>query len=163
MALTITKAKPKSSFEYTPISQKGEDKPFTVLFDALPLDVLASLQDDAIKVSQDGGYNVSINTLNYAVIKTALTGWENVEAADGPVRFKRDHNGVTDGTLSLIPGDIRTELATIIVEVSKDLPNAEEYLSELDKLTDEELEDQEQEQEVEVKETKKPTRKARSK
>ena len=118
-----------------------EEIPFTVHFEALGLDTLAELQDSAIRVSKDGEYSISINTLNYAVIKRALTGWENVEAQDGPVRFKRDNNGATDSSLALIPGDIRSELATIIVEVSKDLPNAEEYLEELDRLSKEAFEE----------------------
>jgi len=138
MALTVKKAKLKTSFEYTPIIEKGQDKPFTVLFDAISLETLAGLQDDAIKVSQDGNYSVSINTLNYAVLKEALTGWKNIETDEGPVVFKRDHNGASEASLALIPADIRSELATIIVEVSKDLPNAEKYLKELDALAKEE-------------------------
>jgi len=158
MALTVTKAKLQNSFEYVPLTEKGQEKPFTILFDALPLDVLALLQDDAIKVSQDGGYSVSINTLNYSVIKQAITGWKNVEADDGPVRFKRDNNGATDGSLALIPGDIRTELATIIVEVSKDLPNAVEYLAELTKLAEDEAAELADESGIEDKEKEvKPT------
>ncbi len=142
MALTVAKAKLKTSFEYTPIIEKGNDKPFTVMFEALPLDALATLQDDAIRVSQDGRYSVSINSLNYAVLKEALTGWKNVEADDGPVRFKRDNAGASEGSLALIPADMRSELATVIVEVSKDLPNAEEYLNELDRLALEDGEEQ---------------------
>ena len=161
MALTLTKSKLKTEFEYAPISQKGEDKPFTVKFTAIPLDSLAELQDAALKVSKDGEYNMSINTLNYATIKLALTGWYNIEADDGPIRFKRDNNGATDGSLALIPGDIRNELATIIIEVSKDLPNAEEYLKELELLAeDDEVEDEVVEEEV-VEET--PKRKPRAK
>lgn len=150
MALTVTKAKLENSFEYVPLSQKGEDKPFTVMFDALPLDVLANLQDAAIRVSQDGEYSISINSLNYAVIKAGLTGWKNVESDEGTVRFKRDNKGASDSSLSLIPGDIRTELATVIVEVSKDLPNASTYLAELDRLATEDV-DGEYEEDVEPK------------
>lgn len=134
MALQVTKAKLETSFEYVPLSQKGEDNPFTIQFEAIKLDELAELQDSAIRINKDGEYSVSINTLNYAVIKAALTGWSNISDDKGAIRFKRDDKGATDSSLSLIPGDIRNELATIIVEVSKDLPNAEEYLAELDKL-----------------------------
>jgi len=143
MALNVSKAKLKTDFEYIPLSQKGEDKPFTVTFKAISLDVLAELQDAAVRVSKDGEYSISINTLNYNVLKEALIGWQNVESEkDGPVRFKRDNLGATDGSLSLIPGDIRSELSTVIVEVSKDLPNAEAYLSELNKLGLEDDEDE---------------------
>lgn len=134
MALTVTKAKLQTNFEYIPLTQKGEDKPFTVYFDAIKLDDLAELQDAAIRINKDGEYSISINTLNYAVIKEALTGWANISDDKGSIRFKRDDKGATDSSLVLIPGDIRNELATIIVEVSKDLPNAVEYLAELSNL-----------------------------
>lgn len=141
MALTIKKSKLKTDFSYVPLTQKGNDKPFTVQFEALPLDTLAELQDAAIRVSKDGEYSISINTLNYAVIKKAIMGWNNVEDDNGPVRFKRDNRGATDSSLALIPADIRSELATVIVEVSKDLPNAEAYLEELDALAQEDAEE----------------------
>ena len=92
MALKLTKAKLTTNFEYVPLVQKGEDKPFTVQFERISLDTLAELQDSAIRVSKDGEYSISINTLNYAVIKLAMTGWKNVETNDGPIRFKRDNN-----------------------------------------------------------------------
>lgn len=154
MALTVPNAKLKTDFEYTPISQVGEDKPFIVQFDSIPLDKLAELQDSAVRVSKEGEYSISINTLNYSVIKLALTGWKNVEADDGPIRFKRDNRGATDSTLSIIPGDIRSELATVIVEVSKDLPNAEAYLASLSALSDS-LDDSEDEVTKEAPKTKK--------
>ena len=158
MALSVSKARLTTSFKYIPTAQKMEEIPFTVHFEAIPLDSLAELQDSAIRVSKDGEYSISINTLNYAVIKEALTGWENVEADDGPVRFKRDNRGATDGSLALIPGDIRSELATIIVEVSRDLPNAEEYLAELDKLSREAQDEEDEGEAVEEVKAKPKTR-----
>ncbi len=137
MALTVAKAKFRTDFTYIPMSQKGVDKPFTVMFNSIPLDRLAVLQDEAIKVSPNGEYSMSINTLNYKVLIESLTGWKNVETEDGPVYFKRDNSGASESSLALIPADIRGELSTIIVEVSKDLPNAENYLKELDKLMEE--------------------------
>jgi len=134
MALKLTKAKLKTDFEYVPLSEKGTENPFTVLFDSIGLDSLAELQDAAIRVSKDGEYNISLNTLNYEVLKLAITGWKHVEADAGPIRFKRDNKGATDSSLVLIPADMRSEIATIIIEVSKDLPNAEEYLKELENL-----------------------------
>jgi len=167
MALTVSKAKLKTSFIYVPTAEKMEDRPFKVHFEAIPLDSLAELQDAAIRVSKEGEYSISINTLNYAVIKEALIGWENVESDAGVVQFKRDHKGATDNTLALIPGDIRSELATIIVEVSKDLPNAEEYLEQLDRLSkeayEEAREDEAEDEPAEVVEEVKAKPKARAK
>jgi len=146
MALTLSKAKLKTDFEYSPLSEKLEEAPFTVMFTALPLDVLAKLQDSALSVSKDGEYNVSINSLNHSVLKLAITGWKNIGTEEAPIRLKRDDNGATDSSLTLIPGDMRSELATIIIEVSKDLPNAEDYLAELDKLAREDVEEEEVEE-----------------
>ena len=154
MSLQVKNAKLETNFEYIPLSQKGEDSPFTIRFEALKLDNLAELQDSAIRIDKDGNYSVSINSLNYAVLKAGLTDWENISDDKGHIRFKRDNNGATDSSLALIPGDIRNELATIIVEVSKDLPNAEEYLAELEKLS---AEDSDYVEEiVEEKPVKKP-------
>ena len=161
MALKLSKAKLTTNFEYVPLVQKGEDKPFTVQFESIPLDALAELQDSAIRVSKDGEYSISINSLNYAVIKLAVTGWKNVETEEGPIRFKRDNRGATDGSLALIPADMRNEIATIIIEVSKDLPNAEEYLDELTKLAKEDDEDELVDEIPEPIET--PTKKPRAK
>ncbi len=162
MALTLTRAKLKTNFEYVPITEKGTDAPFTIVFDSIGLDTLAELQDAAIRVSKDGEYSISINTLNYAVLKLALVGWKNVNTDDGPIRFKRDNNGATDSSLALIPGDMRNELATIILEVSKDLPNAEDYLATLDELASED-EDTEEDETPAQEETPKPKRKPREK
>ncbi len=159
MALKINKAKPKTSYEYVPIIEKGVDNPFTIMFDRIPLDELAVLQDDALSVNKEGEYSISINTLNYQVLKLALTGWKNVETDEGVVIFKRDNAGTSDGSLSLIPGDIRGELATVIIEVSKDLSNAEEYLKELEKLAVEDNEEEEDVVEEKPKTTKRQTKK----
>ena len=163
MALTVSKAKLTTDFEYIPLSQKGEDTPFKVNFTAIKLDALAELQDAAIRINKDGEYSVSINTLNYAVIKEGLTGWSNIADDTGPIRFKRDNNGATDSTLSLIPGDIRNELATVIVEVSKDLPNAAEYLVELERLSKEEADYEDEGDYEDEKVEEKPVKKSRAK
>ena len=151
MALTLKNSKLKTTFDYTPISQLGEDKPFSVRFNIIALDALAKLQDDALTVNKDGEYNISVNTLNYEVLKQSLIAWSNIEDDKGPIRFKRDNAGTTDSTLQLIPAEIRSELATIIVEVSKDLPNAEDYLAEVGKIAEDELEDEDNEEEAEEK------------
>jgi len=149
MALKVTKAKLNTEFRYTPLSEAGEDKPFTVYFTAISLDKLAALQDAALKVDSSGAYSVSVNTLNYEVLKTALTGWENVESDNGPVAFKRTNEGTTEGSLALIPTEMRNEIATVIVEVSRDLPNAEEYLKTLTDLAADAAEEVAEERETE--------------
>jgi len=163
MALTISRAKPITDFEYVPLAEKLESAPFTVLFSAIPLDTLAKLQDAALSVSKDGEYNISINSLNHSVLKLALTGWKNIGTEDAPIRFKRDSNGASDGSLTLIPGDIRSEIATIIIEVSKDLPNAEEYLAELNKLAMEDVEDEDEQKEAEPEVVVEKPKRARKK
>lgn len=134
MGLKVNNASFKTTFEYVPLAQRGEKKPFTIIFEALKMDKLAKLKDNAMRVDENGNYTVSLNTLNYEVLKSGIVGWKNIEDAKGAVKFKSDKQGASDESLTLIPIDIRNEIATIIVEVSNDLPNAEEYLAEIDRL-----------------------------
>jgi len=128
MAL-ITKNKTfDDTYEYTPVNQRGEEKPFSVTFKRIPLDVLAVLQDEAVALSQSGTYTINVNSQYLKTLKYALTGWKNVNDGKKDIKFRIVHGEASDESLGIIPPELRAEIASIIIEVSKDPANADVIL-----------------------------------
>jgi len=129
MALTLTKITPQDEYTYIPESQRGETKPFSVTFKRIPLDKLAVLQDESIGIKQSGTYTININSQHYNALKVALVGWSNITEGKKAIKFRIVRGVASDESLELLPADIRAEIASVIIEVSKDPSNADEYLN----------------------------------
>jgi len=127
MALTITQK--DDEYKYTPVSQRGEDKPFTVTFKVLSLEVLAEAQDTVLNVGNDQNMTMHVNSQNLTALRHGLIGWENIEDSNGkPVKFRIVRGITATECLEYLPQDIRTEVATVILEVSKDPARAKDLL-----------------------------------
>ena len=129
MALVLNKVILEEEYEYIPESQKGEDKPFTVKFKRIPLDKLAELQDESIGIRQSGTYTININSQHYNALKLSLIGWDNIMDGKKPLKFRILRNLASDESLEMIPTEIRTEIASVIIEVSKNPADADLYLN----------------------------------
>lgn len=128
MALNISKTSFDSEYTYIPLAERGEDKPFSVTFNRIPLDKLAVIQDDAITVKQSGAYALNINSQYYNILKFALTGWENITEGKKAIKFRIVHGVASNESLEILPSDIRAEIASVILDVSRDPSNADVYL-----------------------------------
>jgi predicted PilT family ATPase len=128
MAL-ITKNKTfDDTYEYTPVDQRDEAKPFSVVFKRIPLDVLAVLQDESVALNQSGTYTINVNSQYLKALKYALVDWKNVNDGKKDIKFRIVHGEASDESLEILPPELRAEIAAIIIEVSKDPANADVIL-----------------------------------
>lgn len=128
MALKISKSNFETDYTYIPVSERGEAKPFSISFKRIPLDKLALIQDEAITIKQSGTYALNINSQYYNILKMALTGWENITEGKKEIKFRIVHGVASDESIEILPADIRAEIASVILDVSRDPSNADAYL-----------------------------------
>lgn len=119
----------KQEFTYTPYSERGTEKPFSVTFKLLGAQQLAKLDDNLIMVVQDEGMSVKRGTYSYKAVKASLVSWSNVEDEKGKVELVKNSKGeVEDTSLSLIPASMLEEIANVIIACSKNPSNSDVYL-----------------------------------
>jgi len=127
MALKISKQK---EYEYTPLQFREDEKPFKVWFKPLTASELASLEDNLIELNPTSNSMViragshDLNVLRYSLLR-----WEGVEDEKGnPIKLDIVDGVVQDESLEQIPLSIRSEIAGVINNVSKDPDNSDLYL-----------------------------------
>ena len=135
MAIKITEA-PKS-FDYIPLTERGEQNPFTVTIQKLPPKQFTILEDKMAKINQDESISFTTGTFNWAVIKQGVLSWENLlDANDKPITVLKASNGeILDQSLNLLPLELITEIANVIVSISKDPDNADIYLGKVEDIS----------------------------
>jgi hypothetical protein len=128
MAITIRKT--QETYEYVPLIERGEEKPFTVIIKRLPPRQFTILEDKMAKINQDESISFTTGTFNWAVIKKGIIDWRNMLDENGKEIYplKNGKGELLDETLDLLPLDIITEIANTIVGISKDPDNANIYL-----------------------------------
>ena len=125
MALQIT-SNLKNSYEYTPVSERGEEAPFTVKLRRLSLEVLALTQDSSFNINKDQSYSYRINSQNLTALKHGLIGWKNIIDEDGkPIKFKMDGPIASMESLEYLPIEFRTEIANVILALSNNPSKAD--------------------------------------
>jgi len=127
MALVINKT---TEYNYTPIGERGEDKPFSIKFKPLTTKQLAVLEDSVVSLKTTGDMSLAQGSFNYKTVKASLISWSNVIDPNGAeVTPEFAANGeVKDESLDLIPPPVFTELANVIIGVSKNPNEAQAYL-----------------------------------
>ncbi len=126
MALIITK---QEEYTYIPLTERGDKKPFTVTFKRLDVRALAALEDGFVNLKGENNISLQQGSYNYKAVKTGITSWINLTdgKTDYPVKTNK-RSEVLDECLDLLPANMLTEIATVIVGVSKDPANAEDFL-----------------------------------
>jgi hypothetical protein len=128
MAISVSqKALPKD-YTYTPASERGEDKPFMVTFEALPLETVATLTDEAVLVNPSGSYQLNIQSQTLNILKLALKDWQGVYDGKKVVKFRVVHGVAAEENIMMIPEGYRTEIAMVVLGVSKNPYDAESIL-----------------------------------
>lgn len=119
----------KKEIKYIPISERAEEKPFTVWFTPLSAKQLANLEDGYLIIRGESEISLQTGTYNMKAIQAALVRWENISDDKGEVEVVKNNKGiVTEATINYIPSAMLTELGTVIINVSKFPDDAELYL-----------------------------------
>jgi len=128
MAITIKKT--QETYEYIPLIERGEEKPFTAIIKRLPPRQFTILEDKMAKINQDESISFTTGTFNWAVIKKGIVDWRNMLDENGKEIYplKNGKGELLDETLDLLPLDLITEIANTVVGISKDPDNANIYL-----------------------------------
>lgn len=128
MALVVKKS--QETYEYVPLTERNEENPFTVIIKRLPPRQFTILEDKMAKINQDESISFTTGTFNWSVIKKGLIDWSNMlDENNKPIYPNKNGTGeLLDTTLDLLPMDIISEIANVIVGISKDPDNADIYL-----------------------------------
>ena len=128
--MALTAITTEDTYTYTPVSQRGEDNPFNVTFTRLSLEVSAEAQDTVLNLNNDQSMTLHVNAQNLLALRHGLTSWENLTDTKGkPVKFRRVRGVAATECLEYLPQEIRTEIASVILEVTKDPTSADALLS----------------------------------
>ena len=129
MAIT-TKRKQQDSYEYVPLSERDDKKPFTIKLKRIMPRQFTILEDKMARINADESISFTTGSFNWEVLKKGTTGWSNLLDEDGKdIRPAKNGQGeILDNSLDLLPLSIITEIANVIVGISKDPENAEVYL-----------------------------------
>jgi len=135
MAITIKKT--QETYEYIPLIERGEEKPFTVIIKRLPPRQFTILEDKMAKINQDESISFTTGTFNWAVIKKGIIDWRNMLDENGKEIYplKNGKGELLDETLDLLPLDLITEIANTVVGISKDPDNVNIYLGDFEDKT----------------------------
>lgn len=133
MALVINK-KPVEDYGYTPILERGQENPFRAKVKRILPRQFTILEDKMAKINKDESISFTTGSFNWEVLKKGMTGWEGMVDENGKeVKCLKSGGGeVLDSSLNLLPLDLITEIANVIVGISKDPENATVYLGEVD-------------------------------
>ena len=134
MALFVYKDKQHT---FVPFSERGKEDAFTVTLKPLDARTLAKLEDGYVVF---GGGNeaesVSLQqgSYNFKALKYGIVSWENLTDGEKEYPVKKNAKGeVLDECLALLPSSIVTEIANVIVAISKFPENAEVILGNVEK------------------------------
>ncbi len=128
MALTVS-TKPVKTYEYIPLSERGEEKPFTINIRPLTKREYALIEDKIAKFYRDETMTFASASTNIETFQRGVTGWNNLLDENGKQIKPDKMNGMlTDDAINLLPIDIITEVANVIVGITKDPENTDIYL-----------------------------------
>jgi hypothetical protein len=131
MALIVNKPTKDQTYDYVPMIERGADKPFTVKIRRLTPKEFSHIEDKMARINQDQSISFTTGTFNWEVVKRGIVSWENLFDGDGkPIKAVIGEDGVTDESLNNLPLDIITEIANVIVGITKNPDTVEIYLGE---------------------------------
>ena len=136
MALKITKK--SDGYEYIPLTERGSKDPFTVKVKRIMPRQFTILEDKMAKINKDESISFTTGSFNWEVLKKGTDGWLNLQDENGKEIkcIKSGAGEILDSSLDLLPLAILTEIANVIVGISKDPDNAEVYLGSVDETTE---------------------------
>ncbi len=120
--MLVFNSKLVEGFNYTPEDQKGEKKPFSIKVTPIDSVRLVTLEDGLLKRGQDNSLSISTGSFNVSLCRNAITGWTNLNDADGKaIEIQLDPKGyISEHSLAMLPTAMITEIAGVISAVSQD-------------------------------------------
>jgi len=116
-------------YEYIPLSERDQENPFTIKLRRLTPKEFSFIEDKMLKMYGDASMAYTSGTYNWNVVKKGIIGWENLIDEDNkPIKIVIGSDGVTDDSLNFIPPDIISEVAAVIVALTKDPDDAKTIL-----------------------------------
>lgn len=111
-----------TGFKYIIESERGEKKPFSVTLKPIDSVRLVQLEDGLLKRSQDNSLSISSGSHAVSICRNAITGWENLNGADGkPLGIQLDPKDyISEHSLAMLPTSLITEISGVITAVSND-------------------------------------------
>ena len=117
----------KKEYDFIPVSERGQDEPFTVVLQPLGVRQMAKLEDGYVLIHNDssaqsqGSISLNQGSYNTRALKAGIVSWRNLKdgaGVDYPAR-KSGNGEVLDESLNLLPPAVLTEIANVIVAISK--------------------------------------------
>ena len=124
----------QEEYKYIPIQERGAEEPFTVYIKPLGVRQLAKLEDSYVVIKDGDGLALQQGAYNTKALKAGIIRWENLKDADGKeYQVEKNAKGeVLDSTLELLPPTLLTEIANVIVSISKYPEDADKFLGNID-------------------------------
>lgn len=115
-------ARVQEGFTYTPVDQRGDTDPFTVVIKPISSRDLIKLQDNLLQRDIEDKISLKTGTYNLKACKLGIISWSGIRDADGKeILIKKDFDGlVSDTSLDILPTRYFDELSGVIVHVSQD-------------------------------------------
>lgn len=117
--------------KYIPLGERAEDVKTSFTLKTLDYKTLSQLDDGLTSVGSDNQVSLKTGTYNRMALKHALQGWENFLDFDTgkEIKFKVDGNGTaSDESLGYIPAELRNELASVVLEASRNPEKIKDFL-----------------------------------
>jgi hypothetical protein len=121
MAL-VTNSNKSETFNYIPVSCRGDEAPFSVTVKRLDKKSFAKLEDGLTKVSQeDATISFASGSFNWSLVKRGVISWENItDENSAQVKFVKDTNGFMDDiSIEALPLEMITEIANLIANITR--------------------------------------------
>jgi len=131
MAIKITTK--QKTYEYIPVGERGEERPFTVTIKALNAREYALTEDILTRMGQDQTMLFTTGSYNYLIAQKGIKGWKNLlDENDREIKPIMNGNYLAEESLNLLPPELVTEIANVILGITKDPDNADLYLGNID-------------------------------
>jgi len=116
-------------YTYIPLSERAEEKPFTVELAPLNAREYALTEDILTRMGQDQTMLFTTGSYNYLIAQKGVKNWSNLLDEKGN-ELKPTKVGayLSEDSLNLLPPELVTELANVILGITKDPDNANLYL-----------------------------------
>lgn len=127
--MALIARKKQETYSYIPLIERGEENPFTVKIRRLLPKEFTFIEDKMARINADQTISFTTGTYNWEIAKHGIVGWENLlDENNKPIKPVIGSDGITDDSLNLLPPEVITEIAGVIVAITKDPDNAEMYL-----------------------------------
>ena len=130
MAIKVTKH-PKEGYKFIPMSERGEEQPFTAWLRPIGAKALSELEDSLVQRKGADAMIFTQNTFEYRLVQLGLVDWDNVyDENNQKVSLKKNADGVVvEDLLDPLPQQIIKEMAMVISSITRDPSTIKDFFS----------------------------------